>query len=309
MHSNDWLHSSIEYIEANLRNRISPSTLAADSGHSLRNFQRLFRDRTAENVMEYVRGRRLTEAMIAIVESKRSILDIALDFQFESQQSFTRAFRARFQFPPKRFRENGVTDHPSMKFRFSADYLQMIERRAITLDPAIIKMKPAFYIGLPIGVDINAFNKPEPVRGTAAFLSEFRERRHEIASPSVTNLADGELLVSYRAFRASTNGKDKLVVLAAVQVASKVHPPHGMQLLSAPSTMAAVFDYVGTLDNYWLASYYIGGCWLPRSRYWSGDAPILQYVQAVEGQTGSYKFRFIIPVRSRFPSLVNRWWG
>ncbi len=46
--------------------------------------------------MEYVRRRRLSVALEQLMTTKRSIVDIALDSGFESQEAFTRAFKAMF---------------------------------------------------------------------------------------------------------------------------------------------------------------------------------------------------------------------
>lgn len=57
---------------------------------------------------EYIRKRRLTESVAALQDKSKTVLEIALDFGFEHEQSFTRAFRAEFGVTPGRYRTVGT---------------------------------------------------------------------------------------------------------------------------------------------------------------------------------------------------------
>ena len=57
---------------------------------------------------EYVRRRKLTESVAALQDKSKTVLEIALDFGFEYEQSFTRAFRAEFGVTPGRYRAAGM---------------------------------------------------------------------------------------------------------------------------------------------------------------------------------------------------------
>lgn len=48
--------------------------------------------------------RRLANASAALLYSKERILDIAFYYQFESQESFTRAFKKIYKLPPGQYR-------------------------------------------------------------------------------------------------------------------------------------------------------------------------------------------------------------
>ncbi|PCH60335.1 MAG: AraC family transcriptional regulator, partial [SAR86 cluster bacterium] len=143
----DWIYKVIEYVEDNLKNSMTIEDIAAVSGYSERHFQRVFRERTADSIMDYIRGRRLTLAMEEIISSQKSIIDIAFEYQFESQQNFTRAFQSRFMFPPRRFRNNELHNPPSAKKRLTEAYLGMIAREELTLEPEIIQKKEKIFIG------------------------------------------------------------------------------------------------------------------------------------------------------------------
>lgn len=54
---------------------------------------------------EYLRKKKLTIAADRLVKGETSILDIALDCQFESHAAFTRSFKQFFKITPEQYRE------------------------------------------------------------------------------------------------------------------------------------------------------------------------------------------------------------
>ncbi len=83
----------------NLAGRSSGSALsldnvAAKAGYSKWHLQRMFKDVTGHAIGAYIRARRLSKSAVALRLTARPILDIALQYRFDSQQTFTRAFRS-----------------------------------------------------------------------------------------------------------------------------------------------------------------------------------------------------------------------
>ena len=58
--------------------------------------------------LDYLRYRRLAFALKEIRDTKRSILDIALEYGFSSHEAFTRAFKEAYSVSPKDYRKNPV---------------------------------------------------------------------------------------------------------------------------------------------------------------------------------------------------------
>jgi AraC-like DNA-binding protein len=101
------INRAIDYIEANLAETIDMESVAAAAGYSRFHFGRLFLAMVGETPAGYVRKRRLSEAAGELVVSKKRIIDIALDYQFQSQAAFTRAFRQVFGLSPGAYRKRG----------------------------------------------------------------------------------------------------------------------------------------------------------------------------------------------------------
>jgi len=92
-----------EYIILHLQNPITASNLAKAAGYSQYHSARIFKEETGLSPFEYIRQERLTAAAHALRQGKNKILDIALDFVFDSHEGFTRAFSNGFGISPKKF--------------------------------------------------------------------------------------------------------------------------------------------------------------------------------------------------------------
>ncbi|WP_238885128.1 helix-turn-helix transcriptional regulator [Clostridium sp. YIM B02551] len=100
------IKESIEYIEKNLMEKIELKELADKAFLSKYHYHRIFHAIVGEPVAEYVRKRRLEEAAYELISSDNKIIDIALKYQFGSQETFTKAFKKIYGVPPRVFREN-----------------------------------------------------------------------------------------------------------------------------------------------------------------------------------------------------------
>jgi len=102
------IKESIEYIEDNLDNKIELKELADKAFLSKYHFHRVFHSVVGEPVAEYIRKRRLKEAASELITTDNKIVDIALKYQFSSQEAFTKAFKRIYGVPPREFRTSKV---------------------------------------------------------------------------------------------------------------------------------------------------------------------------------------------------------
>ncbi|ETS30479.1 MULTISPECIES: helix-turn-helix domain-containing protein [Photorhabdus] len=109
-----WLETQLQRNEG-----IKIDTIANRSGYSKWHLQRVFKEVKGCTLGEYVRKRRLHEAAKSLREENLPILDIALQYGFSSQATFTRIFKKHFNTTPARFRENG--NLPELKYFLSCE--------------------------------------------------------------------------------------------------------------------------------------------------------------------------------------------
>jgi len=91
------------HVARNLQSPITASDLAKAAGYSQYHMTRIFKEETGQSPFEYIRHERLTAAAHALRDGNHKVLDIALDFVFDSHEGFTRAFSKGFGISPKKY--------------------------------------------------------------------------------------------------------------------------------------------------------------------------------------------------------------
>ena len=92
-----------EYIEEHLQEPITLNEIARHIGYSKFHTSRLFKGETGLSLFEYIRRERLLASAHALRKGNEKVLDVALDFMFDSQEGFTRAFSGCFGISPGKF--------------------------------------------------------------------------------------------------------------------------------------------------------------------------------------------------------------
>lgn len=93
----------LTYIEAHRHTAVTLEHLAQVSGLSRFQLIRLFSRVCGKTPMEYVRARKLAGSIPQLLKGER-VLDVALDWGFEYEQSYIRAFREVYGITPAQFR-------------------------------------------------------------------------------------------------------------------------------------------------------------------------------------------------------------
>lgn len=91
------------YVAEHIRDRITAADIARAAGYSQFHAARVFKEATGFTPFEYIRRERLLESAHALRGEKTRVLDVALDYVFDSHEGFTRSFTRAFGIAPKRF--------------------------------------------------------------------------------------------------------------------------------------------------------------------------------------------------------------
>ncbi|MGM9813785.1 MAG: helix-turn-helix transcriptional regulator [Candidatus Enteromonas sp.] len=97
-----------EHIKAGDDEKMTLSALSEKLGYSECYVSRMFRDIAGIGLKDYLRGRRLSFALKELRSSEESILSIALNHGFSSNESFTRAFQKAFGITPSSYRKRPI---------------------------------------------------------------------------------------------------------------------------------------------------------------------------------------------------------
>ena len=93
-------NDTVDYIESTLNEEIDDKKISTLSGYSYSMFARIFSMLTGYTLSEYIRYRKLTKSAVKLRDTSDKIIDIALEYGYESSDSFTFAFKKFHGYTP-----------------------------------------------------------------------------------------------------------------------------------------------------------------------------------------------------------------
>jgi len=94
------------YIAEHIKEQITQFQLSRVAGYSEYYAARVFKELTGKTPFEYIRRLRLSQSAIVLRDEKTKVVDVALDYVFDSHEGFTRAFTKEFGMTPKGYAQN-----------------------------------------------------------------------------------------------------------------------------------------------------------------------------------------------------------
>lgn len=161
MHAWESIQKVLDYIEENLAQSYTPEELSKVAALSPFYFQRLFTRLVKRPVNEYVKMRRLAKACETLEDKSKRILDIALEYGFNSHEHFTKTFRSAFGITPEEYRNNPVRLNQIMKPDLLLGYTMIDENVPLITDNIVLEISrktidiPEFYIGFSAPISVS----------------------------------------------------------------------------------------------------------------------------------------------------------
>ncbi|CAM2063808.1 AraC family transcriptional regulator [Sulfidibacter corallicola] len=250
------IQSAIDYIEEHLHEELTTAQVASVAAISQWHFQRIFKALTKETLKTYIRCRRMSHTLDRLLGSDARIIDIAMDAGYETQESFTRAFKQMFGMTPNRYRKMGENALFLKKLKLEGDYMDHINQN-LTLEPKIVRMEAKRYLGMR-----TSFYGPESEKNNIGdklpvLWQNALERMEEIE-----HLVPG---MGYGIVRQTRERTDLLEYFAAFEVTHLENPLEGFELVELPATTYALFTHRGYPRSLNHTVNYIYANWLLRS--------------------------------------------
>jgi AraC family transcriptional regulator len=265
-------------IERNHNRDLSLEEIATACGVTKYHLAHAFGQTTSLSVMQYTRGRRLTEAARSLARGATNILDLALDSGYSSHEAFSRAFRSQFGVTPESVRDSG-----------SLDGLTIVKPRAVpgheathVDSPRLVSEADIRIVGLPAHYSYDATaGIPGQWQRFMTFAMTIPERRPGIPSGVATKVdADG--------------GFD---YLCAVEVTAFSTMPPECVRITIPAHRYAVFEHRAHISSIQKTYSAIWDEWLPAHELTSSDAPSIErHKEAFDPRTGDGGVDLWIPV-------------
>ncbi|HEX3078425.1 MAG TPA: helix-turn-helix domain-containing protein [Lachnospiraceae bacterium] len=260
------LQRAIDYIEDNLGSDPELEKIAKIAGYSIPHFYRVFGAIVGCSVKEYIRRRKLSNAMYAVITTKRSIIDIAFEYGFESHEVFTRAFKLVYGAPPSYFRKT----HEEPKLYEKVNLLSnKMESGVIILKPMIICKEERQLVGIARKVNQEENQK-------FGILDQIQKEFKGMADQISHRVNPTQFYAAYD-YQVEDISKDdenvNYTYYFCVEVSECKDIPSGMVGKVLPKAKYAVFSYEmdrNTLNGEVLEQSiydYIDGIWLPNSGF------------------------------------------
>ncbi len=281
------VQSAVEFVEDHLDEDISVESVAAHVGLSAYHFHRIFAALLGESVSGYIRKRRLSEGARQLAYGDRPIMEVALSCRFDSQESFTRAFKKMFGTTPGRYRSVGKDKPIPHKRRTSLAMITHIET-GITMEPKFVTRGEEYVIGMGGGFPEESFH------AIHALWGRFIDRRHEIrnAKPGYTL----GVCFSQHPDIVKQEG-DAFTYIAGLPVTTLADIPAGMVGTTIPASRYAVFTHKGLLSNLPLTISYIWGTWIPKGEYKRRESPDFElYDERFDPESETGEFDIYVPI-------------
>jgi AraC family transcriptional regulator len=114
---------AIDFIEQNLREEIVLADVAEAAFYSLFHFCRMFNSIVHHTPYDYLMRRRLSESARELIHTKKKIIEIAFEYEFNSPETYTRAFKRMFGMQPSQWRKRGTLPARSLMPCLTKEYL------------------------------------------------------------------------------------------------------------------------------------------------------------------------------------------
>jgi len=228
------LEDALNEIERRLKENINEEDLADKYSISAGYLRRLFMFTFGLPIGTYIRSRKLAASIEDILHTDMNILDIALEYGFEHEQSFIRAFKRQFKVTPGYlYRNRCILEITPPLHLFDSNKLD----DGLFFGPEIVMM-PQFHV---VG---KKFRIPcRDVASTMYGINQFNEAKIRI--PDTIN--PGVLICI--ATEAEPDA-DYWYQMPSVQVKSMNNIPDEFDRFTFPSSLCARFRFIGPSDTH-----------------------------------------------------------
>lgn len=266
---------SINYIESNLYNKISLDDISLHAGVSKYYLHRIFKSLTGESIMEYVNSRKLTSSIDELINTNMRIIDIALDYGFDYEQSYIRAFKKKFGYTPLKIRSDKTSLSLLIKEKINANDILSVDN-SITYTPHFVFKQKFNLIGVKHKILSKSGIKTANVFGRNFFYNDKNK---------ITNAVNPHVYFGYTDWSDTAN--NFIYYMPSVQADDLGNIPEGMTGITIPAHKYVVFRFVGFFSPDDINGRHVGRLlvqlyskWIFKSDYKFADTFRFEYIDA-----------------------------
>jgi len=277
----------VDYIETHLEDKLDLDSLAREAGYSKYHLHRMFASIVGFTVHSYVQRRRLTEAARLLIFTNQSIMEISLFAGYETQQSFSVAFKALFDCSPQTLRKK--RDFYPLQLKFTVDGKKQL-RGDMIMDIKTIESEKILLTGYTANTK-NGF----AVIGES--MVQLQANKEEI-----TNRTDKNCLIGLNDYTKDFICEDEqpsFDFYAVAEVTDFSSIPDGMITKELPASKYVVFSFTGKpQDSLQPVADYIYKEWFPQSTCQFNENNMYDFTKSYEAidNDGNSNIEYWVPI-------------
>lgn len=225
------LEECLFYIESNINNKISLDDISKHTGVSKYYLHRIFKALTGETLIDYIQARKLTSSINELIDSNMRIIDIALDYGFDHEQSYIRAFRKKFGYTPQKVRNDQITIEIKEKINVN-DLISF--NNSVTYKPFFVFKQSFNIMGVQHKILSKSGDNVANLLGRDFFYND---------KLKIQNATNNDVYIGYTDWKGYDKGY--IYYMPSVQVTDLKNIPDGMTGISIPAYKYVVFRFVG----------------------------------------------------------------
>lgn len=276
-------NETMKYIEETLTDRIDERKIALLSGYSYPLFSRMFSIMVDYPLSEYVRFRKLSCAAIDLRESDEKIIEIAFKYGYESQDSFSLAFKKFHGHTPKEVRKGSAFQI------FSPIRLSLSIEGGKNMDIKVMK-KLAFKIA----------GLAERIEEDGNFPNVWDKLFKKVSPKKLENLGNGQSYGACYEIEKNENCESKFTVnyMAGYDIQNVTEANDlGLNILEVPETEYAVVKLKGIVPNCIHEGWkYVTGTFLPEQGYRHAETPDFEVYGEGDMYSPDYEMELWVPI-------------
>lgn len=276
----------VDYIDKNLSSELTLEQIADKAGYSKYHLHRMFSCIVGQPINSYIKRRKLTEAARELALTNKSILDIALDTGYTSQQAFSNSFKKLFKKSPDRYRKTKIFIPIQLKYEYDQN-AKLHTNRAI--DITIINTEVMTILGYKV-------NTAKGFWVIGVSHNKLEKVKANITSRSDYNVILG--LNDYSEFESNESGI-AFDYYAGVEIDKMDVIPKGMTSKILPPSNYVIFSFIGDKKSSMQdISTYIYTKWFPESSYIFNENAMYDFIKYYEeiDDRGNSKIEYWVPV-------------
>ena len=262
------LELCLNYIESKINDRISLDDVSAYTGVSKYYLHRIFKSLTDESLMDYIQSRKLAASINELINTDMRVLDIALEYGFDHEQSYIRAFKKKFGFTPSKVRHEQISIEIKEKININ-DILSL--NNSVIYKPFYV-FRQKFNI---LGVRHKIVSRSGDNIANLHAREFFYKDKSKITTP-----LNSQVYIGHTDWRGYDEGY--IYYTPAIQVPDLTAIPEGMTGITIPAHKYVVFRFVGFFRPDEIKGRQVGRLLVHLYRKWITNS----------GFTSADKFRF-----------------